>query len=755
MLRPMLRVSLIFVVLAAAHVRVARAQPEPPPEPPAATADPALPSSPIDIEGRVIDGAGHPVRGAAVSVEGKPGVAITDAAGHYQLAGIALGASLVVDAAGYGTGLGTVTGAAVADIVLLSEQQASEVIELKSDIPPESPGAAKLERTEMTRIPGTGGDLVRTLSIMPGVVEPTGPSLGRNGIVIRGSAPQDSKLLIDGFEVPLLYHTIGARAIVPTEAIDKLDYLPGGFGVEYGYAASGIVALTTRAGDDKRSEQGEVSVIDGGLIAQGGSGSDVRYMVAFRRSLIDLLLPYVLPSSLDLSLTSVPRYYDEQGRVDVKLSPAWSLAVSTIGSDDLLELFLDKAENPDKRLYSRTRFLRLTTSAHWHDGPWSATIATSGLAQQIDFELGTLQRGLMDTLSWSTRGELTRTIGEFAGLSNVVWRAGSEFVLGHQHLTLALPQLPREGQPMGMFDPKDTSTQFDGVVWTPDVAQWTALTANLGPDIRMTTGVRVDEFTRGGDVAVQPRAELQWQLVDRWKLRLSAGAYRRPPENRDEPLHANLEPERSTQTIGGVEYEPASGVRVQASVYYTDRSHLITSDQNGVLGNDGHGTTYGTELLGTLRRGPWFVWLAGTLSHSTRVDFPGADRRLFDYDQPININAAASWKRGKWQIGGRFELYSGSPTTPVLGAVFDTNTNRYDPIYGETNSERLPIHHQLDLRVDRSWTWGSVLMTGFLDVQNVYLNDTVTNYTYSYDYSKRLAFTGLPIIPSIGLRGVL
>jgi len=753
MLRSMLRASLILVVLVATHVRVARAQPSPPPEPPPAAA-PGGPVS-LNIQGRVIDTLGHAVAGATISVEGTSLVAITDADGRYQLAGVPLGASLVVDAAGYTTGLGTVSGAAVTDIVLLTEQQASEVIDVHGDLPPASPGAAKLERTEMTRIPGTGGDLVRTLSIMPGVVAPSGPALGRNGIVIRGSAPQDSKLLIDGFEVPLLYHTIGQRAIVPTEAIDKLDYLPGGFGVEYGYAASGVVALTTRAGDDRRSEQGEVSVIDGGLIAQGGAGARVRYMVAFRRSLIDLLLPYVLPSSLDLSLTSVPRYYDEQGRVDVKLSPAWSLAISTIGSDDLLELYFDKAENPDKRLYSRTRFLRLTTSARWHDGPWSATLATSGLAQEIDFELGTLQRGLMDTLAWTTRGELTRSLDELAGLTGVVWRAGSEFVLGHQHLTLALPQLPREGQPMGMFDPKDTSTRFDGAVWTPDVAQWTALTANLAPGIRATMGVRIDEFTRGGDVAVQPRGELTWQLDDRLKLRLSAGAYRRPPENRDEPLHAALEPERSTQTIAGLEYEPVAGVRMQTSAYYTDRSHLITRDGRGVLGNDGRGTTYGTEVLGTLRRGPWFVWLAGTLSHSTRVDFPGAGRRLFDYDQPININAAMSWKRGKWQLGGRFELYSGMPTTPVLGAVFDTNANRYDPIYGETNSERLPLHHQLDVRVDRSWTWGSMLMTGFLDIQNVYLNDTVTNYTYSYDYAKRLAFTGLPIIPSIGLRGVL
>jgi hypothetical protein len=46
-------------------------------------------------------------------------------------------------------------------------------------------------------------------------------------------------------------------------------------------------------------------------------------------------------------------------------------------------------------------------------------------------------------------------------------------------------------------------------------------------------------------------------------------------------------------------------------------------------------------------------------------------------------------------------------------------------------------------------------MTGFIDVQNVYLNDSIVTYFYSYDYSQRSAFRSLPILPSLGLRGVL
>jgi hypothetical protein len=40
-------------------------------------------------------------------------------------------------------------------------------------------------------------------------------------------------------------------------------------------------------------------------------------------------------------------------------------------------------------------------------------------------------------------------------------------------------------------------------------------------------------------------------------------------------------------------------------------------------------------------------------------------------------------------------------------------------------------------------------------VQNVYLDQSITNYIYSYDYTQRAAFKAIPIIPSIGLRGVL
>jgi hypothetical protein len=336
-----------------------------------------------------------------------------------------------------------------------------------------------------------------------------------------------------------------------------------------------------------------------------------------------------------------------------------------------------------------------------------------------------------------------------------VWRAGAEAAVDRLSIDLALPQERREGEPMPSRDLKDTSQQFHGTFWVPDFAGWMAITADLDPQIRATIGLRTDVFARINEASLEPRGELQIKLPASLTARLSAGAYRRPPEFQMENLTTNVGSEHSAQTIAGLQYEPREGSRVQASAYYTDRSHLITHSMDGSLTNNGHGTTIGAELLATYRDGAWFSWLSYSYSHSTRIDAPGGETRLFDFDQPHSLNAAASWKHGRWQLGGRFQLYSGLPYTPPMGSVFDSDRNVYVPVYGKSNTERAPMHHQLDARIDYGWKWGPTDLTMFLDVQNVYLNDSIVTYFWGYDYTQRTAFKSLPIIPSIGLRGVL
>jgi TonB-dependent receptor-like protein/carboxypeptidase family protein len=742
-----------FTVLAWAGGAAAQ---EPPPTPPPAAPTAPSPDAPVvAITGRVIDALGKPVAGARVSVDGGTETTKTDRTGTFRISA-AIGAGLVIERDGYDPALANVTGPQVDDVVMLSAGSHAETIEVTGEAPPPAPGAAQLDRRELQRLPGTGNDVVRALTAMPGVVNFQLP-IGYSGVVIRGSSPQDSKVLVDDFEIPVLFHNIGFRALLPAESIDSLDYIPGGFDVSYGRATSGVIALTTRAGADQRTAQAEISAIDGGLLAQGKLGK-TRYMFGFRRSTIDLVLPSLIPASADLSLTTVPSYYDGQLRIDHELSERWRLYLSAIGTTDVFELYATK-EDPEeakaKRFYNNTRFVRLTAGAQYHDGPWSAKIALSGIAQQFIFEAGLYQAIHVTTPAVTPRVEVTRTADDWAGLSKIEWRTGAEAQVGRSSIDLALPLERREGQPMPPRDPKDTAVKFNGAFWIPDFAAWSMLSANLDPAVRATVGVRSDAFARIDEVNLEPRGELQVKLPAHLTARLSAGAYRRPPEFQTELLHTEVGSEHSTQTIAGLQYEPREGIRVQTSTYYTDRSHLIKANSDGTLDNDGRGTTVGAELLATYRDASWFGWLSYSYSHSTRVDEPGTPSRLFDYDQPHSLNAALSWKGRRWQLGGRFQLYSGLPYTAPTGAVFESDKNLYVPVYGPVNSQRVPMHHQLDVRVDYFWRWGPTEMTAFLDVQNVYMNESIARYFYSYDYSQSQPFKSLPIIPSIGLRGVL
>jgi len=746
--------TLIAALAGFAFSATAAAQPAAPDPTPDATTGVAATAPPaIAVAGRVTDAFGKPVAGARVTLEGAAPVT-SDGEGKFRISA-PLGASLIVDRDGYDAGFASVTGDALDDVVLLAAGSSAETIEIQGEAPAAAPGAAKLDRGELQRIPGAGGDVVRALTAMPGVVNLQVP-LGYSGVVIRGASPQDSKVMIDGFEVPVLFHNIGFRAVLPAETIESLDYIPGGFDVAFGRASSGIIDLTTRPGSNRRSTQAEISLIDGGLIAQGTAGAHTRYMLGLRRSTIDLVLPSLIPDSADLSLTTVPRYYDGQLRIDHELSARWQLTLSALGSDDLLELVSSKsADAAAKRFYNHTRYLRATASAQYHDGPWSAKLALSGMFPEFDASNGLYQRIIYSYPMVTPRVEVARTAASAAGLTDVVWRAGAESQITRADVDVAVGAEPREGEPPPAMDNKDTTTRFQGVIWMPDAAAWTSLAANVIPQVRVTAGVRTDVYGRSREVAIQPRGELQVKLPYALTARLSGGLFSRPPEYQSEVLTGSLLSERSAQAIAGLTYEPREGVRVQSSVYYTDRSHMIVHAADGTLTNDGAGTTSGAELLATYRGGPWFGWLSYSYSHSTRVDHPGMDRRLFDFDQPHSLNAAASWKHGRWQLGGRFQLYSGLPFTPATGAVLDSDRNVYMPTYGAVNSERAPMHHQLDLRVDYSWSWGPTALTAFLDVQNVYMNESVVTYFYNYDFTQRSAFKSLPLLPSFGLRGVL
>jgi hypothetical protein len=132
--------------------------------------------------------------------------------------------------------------------------------------------------------------------------------------------------------------------------------------------------------------------------------------------------------------------------------------------------------------------------------------------------------------------------------------------------------------------------------------------------------------------------------------------------------------------------------------------------------NSGRGYAVGSEIL--LKYKPddrFFGWAAYTLSRSTRVDGPGLPERLVPFDQTHILTVLGSYQLGAgFEVGARFRLISGNLITPNVcnitleecnpdrtNGLFHAASGAYTPIpFSQPATERLPLYHTLDVRVD-------------------------------------------------------
>jgi hypothetical protein len=200
-----------------------------------------------------------------------------------------------------------------------------------------------------------------------------------------------------------------------------------------------------------------------------------------------------------------------------------------------------------------------------------------------------------------------------------------------------------------------------------------------------------------------------------------------------------------------MEQEVTRNVDLSLDGFYKQEDDLVVT---GAL-NSGTGRAFGLETL--LRWRPdarFFGWLAYTLSRSVVRDGPGQPEHLSAFDQTHILTILGSYRLGRgWEIGGRFRLVSGNPYTPNAYGFYDENNGSYLAQQGyPPSSQRLPIFHQLDIRVDKTWRYATWQLSAYLDVQNVYNQGTVEATSANYNYTQQSYTTGLPILPSFGMR---
>ncbi len=64
----------------------------------------------------------------------------------------------------------------------------------------------------------------------------------------------------------------------------------------------------------------------------------------------------------------------------------------------------------------------------------------------------------------------------------------------------------------------------------------------------------------------------------------------------------------------------------------------------------------------------------------------------------------------------------------------------------------MPLYHTLDVRVDKRWRFKTWQLSAYLDIQNVYNSGNAEGVAYNYNYTQRQYVSGVPVLPSLGLR---
>ena len=693
---------------------------------------------------------------------------LSDGRGVYEFDNVPVGrVELRVEAAGYEPTTEILRlppgGRLDVALILFPPGAAAEVIEVEARAPPRPtpPGKTDLRREELTRIPGTRGDALTSIKSLPGVANADAIGAGPGLLVIRGAAPEDSKVSIDGIEVPLLYHFFGLQSVVPSEFISAIDFLPGGFGADEGRATGGIINITTRDESAQAMEGfAEVSFINFAGLLRGPISRErnLYFSAGVRRSFIDFILPAVIPEDANIQFTTAPQYYDGQLRVDWQPDYRNRVTLLGLGSFDLLTLLNDTV-NPNEPLLvgtweNETSFTRAILSwRHTSDSLENRLVASAGTTG-FRFEIGEDRFLRFDQRTVEVREDLS-----WKAAPRVTLRAGGDAAFRSTDSEVLFPAPPQEGS----GGPTNFSTApLLRVMETVDnhvAAGYVAADVRPVRGTTITPGLRLDHYDRYGETTLSPRVSVEQQIGDDWKLRLALGSYSRPPLQ-NESFQTDIRPELATQYVLGADYDIASGIKLQASGFYTDRRQLIVQD--AILAatdpirsyvNRGFGRSFGSEFLVRAKRDRFFGWIAYTLSRSDRVDGPQESRRLFDYDQTHNLIMVASYRLGGWEFGGRWQYSTGNPITPVVDSLFLADTNVYIPIYGAINSDRLNPAHQLDLRVDRKWQYKTWSLALYLDVTNVYANPRTLGFQYNFDFSERQAIKELPLVPALGMRG--
>lgn len=604
-------------------------------------------------------------------------------------------------------------------------------------------------------------DVFRSIQLLPGVKAASDFS---SGLYIRGGSPDQTLILLDRTTVYNPSHFFGFFSTFNPDAIKDVRLYKGGYPAEYGGRLGSVLTIYNKDGN-RNETTGSATV---GLLASRasieGPYSKGSWMFAARRSTLEPLL-----AGLRQTIDNIPSkfyFYDFNGKINLDASDKnkFSLAFYA-GKDRVTFPFGDDAE-------FNLNYGNQTLSGNWthifSEKLFSNFVLTGSQYFNLpEFEIaGTPFTRENNIYDFSFKSDLEYLPGNNHQIKTGVWGGVFTFKLRDS------------------FDNENTfnnriQNQYASFYvqdeWRPS-DQWI-----------FTPGVRLNYFSAGDYVRVEPRFSMEYRPSEQIRLQAAYGRY-----NQFLTLISNeafsgfdvwltsakgVSPAYGDQFVVGAKTIPFSNYGLDVELYYRSMHDLFELDPflpdvAGLLYEDlfriGEGYAYGIEVFFEKRAGKFTGFLGYTLGYTWRR-FPGFNTEITQgdqtarfyppkYDRRHDVNVVGNYQLSdKWKVTGSFNFATGQSYTEVLGRYVQydlpwTNDNRNAFTVGKVNASRLPNYHRMDLsfsRTGRFFNFGDSELQ--LQLINVYSRRNV--WFYNYDFNENPVdveqVTLLPILPSI------
>jgi len=626
-----------------------------------------------------------------------------------------------------------------------------QTVEVRGVRAREKANQSTLTREELGRVPGTGGDPMKAVQVLPGVTSADDAS---SEPAVRGARPSDNLYYVDFLPVGYLFHTGGFASVFNGDLIRRFDMVAAAWSPEYGDALGAVFDLSLRRPrSDRIGGKLDFSLLGGTVLVEGPLSDDVSFFVSGRRSWFDVVTKRVEDDEEGIAFT-VPVYSDVQGRLLWTLNDRNRLRLDYSRAADRIEFSV----KPDARIAQQDPVLAGDSRDHK---------SYDSLAAVWDADLGawgaqTLALGQMTTRQSSKVGSAGHID---ATLVTDYLRYQTQWTLADAHELVLGGSLQRQRVEVDIDFQDARCTEFDpncDITSAPRVQ--TVQTSNqpladlyVNDRWRLTrdwTAIGGLRFSRDGYLDrryIEPRLGLEWSGPAQTLFTAAVGRHNQAPtidQSLAEIGNPRLARLRSTHATFGVS-QRLDRWSWRAEVYGKRFTDLVVSDPATQYRNGASGTARGLELLVKLEpTARWSGFVSASFSQAERRNDVTGQSFPFEFDQPVIVNLVGQYRlTERWQIGAKWSVHSGSPNTPIVGTGTYPD-GRVRPIYGEINSERLPVYHRLDLRADARFTPN---FSAYFELINAYNRKNVAGYDYSADYSSRKPVYQLPLLPSFGL----